>query len=220
MVDDYEAAQNDFFESFRNFDEAGSLQRIQVLKYFVLANMLMESQIDPFSSQETKPYTPSCQSLLTIRYKNDPQIQAMTNLVTAYQQKDIPLFSKILQRDAKDILSDPFIRTYIDTILRSIRNQVIVAVVRPYKRIELSFLAQKVGVTDEEVEELLALLILDRKLGRNGKIDRVKKLLVFDDVLGEENEIDRFDVMDKWAKSVDDIWGKVVNSAAIVDWGT
>jgi COP9 signalosome complex subunit 2 len=54
--DDFEAAQNDFFESFRNFDEAGSLQRIQVLKYFVLANMLMESDIDPFSSQETKPY--------------------------------------------------------------------------------------------------------------------------------------------------------------------
>jgi COP9 signalosome complex subunit 2 len=56
MIDDFEAAQNDFFESFRNFDEAGSLQRIQVLKYFVLANMLMESDIDPFSSQETKPY--------------------------------------------------------------------------------------------------------------------------------------------------------------------
>jgi hypothetical protein len=55
-VDEFEAAQNDFFESFRNYDEAGSLQRIQVLKYFVLANMLMESDIDPFSSQETKPY--------------------------------------------------------------------------------------------------------------------------------------------------------------------
>jgi len=144
----------------------------------------------------------------------------MTNLVTAYQQKDIPLFSKILQRDAKDILSDPFIRTYIDTILRSIRNQVIIAVIRPYKRIELSFLAQKVGVTDDEVEELLGLLILDRKLGRNGKIDRVRKLLVFEDVLGEEDVIDRFDVLEKWAKSVDDMWGKVVNSSAIVDWGT
>jgi hypothetical protein len=56
IADEFEAAQNDFFESFRNFDEAGSLQRIQVLKYFVLANMLMESDIDPFSSQETKPY--------------------------------------------------------------------------------------------------------------------------------------------------------------------
>lgn len=59
ILDEFEEAQNDFFESFRNFDEAGSLQRIQVLKYFVLANMLMESDIDPFSSQETKPCLPS-----------------------------------------------------------------------------------------------------------------------------------------------------------------
>jgi COP9 signalosome complex subunit 2 len=59
-LDEFEAAQNDFFESFRNYDEAGSLQRIQVLKYFVLANMLMESDIDPFSSQETKPYSRCC----------------------------------------------------------------------------------------------------------------------------------------------------------------
>ena len=56
IVDEFQAAQDDFFESFRNFDEAGSLQRIQVLKYYVLANMLLESDIDPFSSQETKPY--------------------------------------------------------------------------------------------------------------------------------------------------------------------
>jgi COP9 signalosome complex subunit 2 len=142
----------------------------------------------------------------------------MTNLVTAYQQKDIPLFQKILQRDAKDILSDPFIRTYIDTILRSIRNQVIVQVIRPYKRMELSFLAGKVGVTDTEIEELVTLLILDRKLGRNAKVDRVKKLLVFDELLGESEEIDRFDVLDKWANSVDELWVKVADSSALVDW--
>jgi COP9 signalosome complex subunit 2 len=142
----------------------------------------------------------------------------MTNLVTAYQQKDIPLFQKILQRDAKDILSDPFIRTYIDTILRSIRNQVIVQVIRPYKRIELSFLAGKVGVSDEEVEELLRLLILDRKLGRNGKIDRIKKWLVFEDLEGESEEIDRFWVLEKWVSSVDELWVKVADSAALIDW--
>jgi len=144
----------------------------------------------------------------------------MTNLVNAYQDKDIPLFQTILQRDAKDILSDPFIRTYIDTILRSIRNQVIVQVIRPYKRIELSFLAAKVGVTEDEVEELLGLLILDRKLGRKGKVDRVNKLLVFDELSGESNEIDRSDVLDKWAKSVDGVWGKAIDSAYLVDWMT
>ena len=43
------------------------------LSFLVLANMLMKSGINPFDSQEAKPY------------KNDNEIVAMTNLVTAYQ---------------------------------------------------------------------------------------------------------------------------------------
>ena len=43
------------------------------LFFLVLANMLMKSGINPFDSQEAKPY------------KNDNEIVAMTNLVTAYQ---------------------------------------------------------------------------------------------------------------------------------------
>lgn len=78
-------ASEDFFESFRNYDEAGSPQRIQVLKYLVLANMLTGSEVNPFDSQETKPY------------KNDPQIKAMTDLVDAYQRREVHLAEKILR---------------------------------------------------------------------------------------------------------------------------
>lgn len=45
------------------------IRRTTCLKYLVLANMLMKSGINPFDSQEAKPY------------KNDPEILAMTNLV-------------------------------------------------------------------------------------------------------------------------------------------
>src|SRR5438045_3111453 len=75
--ENWKDAQSDFFESFRNYDEAGSLQRIQVLKYLVLTTMLMKSDINPFESQETKPY------------KGDARISAMTDLVDAYQRDDI-----------------------------------------------------------------------------------------------------------------------------------
>ena len=54
-VGQWNKASEDFFESFRNYDEAGSPQRIQVLKYLVLANMLTGSEVNPFDSQETKP---------------------------------------------------------------------------------------------------------------------------------------------------------------------
>ena len=44
-------------------------RRLACLKYLVLANMLMKSGINPFDSQEAKPY------------KSNPEILAMTNLV-------------------------------------------------------------------------------------------------------------------------------------------
>ncbi|GMY39523.1 COP9 signalosome complex subunit 2 isoform B, partial [Fagus crenata] len=78
-------AATDFFEAFKNYDEAGNQRRIQCLKYLVLANMLMESEVNPFDGQEAKPY------------KNDPEILAMTNLIAAYQRNEILEFEKILK---------------------------------------------------------------------------------------------------------------------------
>jgi COP9 signalosome complex subunit 2 len=54
-VGSWDKASTDLFESFRQYDESGSSQRIQVLKYLVLTYMLMGSEINPFDSQETKP---------------------------------------------------------------------------------------------------------------------------------------------------------------------
>eukprot|EP00878_Enallax_costatus_P008522 GHUV01008910.1.p1 GENE.GHUV01008910.1~~GHUV01008910.1.p1 ORF type:complete len:373 (+),score=151.55 GHUV01008910.1:186-1304(+) len=105
-------AATDFFEAFKNYDEAGNIRRVQCLKYMVLANMLMESNVDPFDAQEAKPY------------KQDPEVMAMTNLVAAYQGNNIREFEKILQQNKRTIMDDPFIRQYVEDLLRKIRTQV------------------------------------------------------------------------------------------------
>ena len=92
----WDEAATDFFEAFKNYDEAGNSRRIQCLKYLVLAHMLMESKVNPFDAQEAKPY------------QHDPEIVAMTNMVSAYQRKDIREFERILKmrlslgREARD----------------------------------------------------------------------------------------------------------------------
>lgn len=43
-------------QAFKSYDEAGNSRRVACLKYMVLANMLMESNVDPFDAQEAKPY--------------------------------------------------------------------------------------------------------------------------------------------------------------------
>lgn len=74
----------------------------------------MKSAINPFDSQEAKPY------------KNDPEILAMTNLVSSYQNNDIGQFEDILKQNRNNIMDDPFIREHIEDLLRNIRTQVIV----------------------------------------------------------------------------------------------
>lgn len=68
----------------------------------ILCFRLMKSGINPFDSQEAKPY------------KNDPEILAMTNLVSSYQNNDINEFETILKQNRRNIMDDPFIREHIE----------------------------------------------------------------------------------------------------------
>lgn len=88
----------------------------------------------------------------------------MTNLVAAYQRRDVHDAEKIIKGEWKllsnipippaqissclpaenkaTILDDPFIRYYIDDVLRSLRTQYLIDLIKPYTRIELKFLAK------------------------------------------------------------------------------
>ncbi|KAL7273270.1 hypothetical protein RUND412_003877 [Rhizina undulata] len=185
----WEDAQSDFFESFRNYDEAGSLQRIQVLKYLVLASMLMKSEINPFESQETKPY------------KTDPRIQAMTDLVESYQRNEIHRYESILEKNKAEILSDPFIREHIDEVTRNIRTEALLKLIAPFTRFTLDFIAKQLRIGVAEVQEILGFLILDKKI--RGKINQQNGT-----VQVESNaDIDRMRAMKEWSGALDSLSG-------------
>lgn len=88
------------------------------------------------------------------------------------------------------IMDDAFIKSYIGELLRSLRTQYLIDLIKPYTRLELSFLSkvnsavcavmlqtlthtyhQQLNVDLQEVEELLTGLILEGKV--EGKIDQV-----------------------------------------------
>ncbi|BGP23723.1 hypothetical protein JCM10295v2_002624 [Rhodotorula toruloides] len=195
---DWTKAQVDFFEAFKAYDEAGSPQRIQVLKYLVLAHMLTESEIDPFDSQETKPY------------KNDREIAAMQALVSAYQRRDVHDAEKILRTNRETIMDDPFIRFYIDDVLRSLRTQWILEIIKPYHRIEIAYLARQLGIPNEQVEEILVSLILDEKV--HGRIDQVAGRLDLNRHTALETR--RYQSLDRWTSQLVSIQNQLLSKAA------
>lgn len=143
-------AATDFFEAFKNYDEAGNPRRIQCLKYlysfklkqfltlvhryisfrtlcdtyqqiffcfFFCALDILSLPIcwwnlkwillmDKRPSRKTSDdpcinlvawFSLHHENLNACRYKNDPEILAMTNLIAAYQKNDIMEFEKILK---------------------------------------------------------------------------------------------------------------------------
>lgn len=187
-------AHSDFFEAFKNYDEAGTQRRIQCLKYLVLANMLMESQVNPFDAQEAKPY------------KNDPEILAMTDLVAAYQRNDILEFEKILKSNRKTIMDDPFIRNYIEDLLKNIRTQVLLKLIKPYTRIRVPFVSKELNIPEKDVEQLLVSLILDNRI--QGHIDQVNSLL---ELGGKSRGLKKYMAIDKWTTQLKSLHQTVVN---------
>ena len=163
---EFEKAATTFFQAFKSYDEAGDRARLRCLKYLVLSSMLHASSINPFDSQEARPY------------RDDPEIQAMTNLVHAFQNNEIKKFESILRSSqGRTIKNDEFIAEYLSDLLRTIRTQVLIKVIGPYERISLKAIARELnGIPTEDVESLLVALILDGRL--KGRIDQVAGVLL------------------------------------------
>ncbi|KAJ2726072.1 hypothetical protein GGI07_000855 [Coemansia sp. Benny D115] len=182
----WEEAQSNFFDAFKNYDEAGSPQRVQVLKYLVLASMLSETEVNPLSSPEARSY------------ENDPAIIAMTELVKAYEAQQVTLFERILQQNTETILGDPFIAKYIGDLRRTFRMQALQSAVAPYTRIRIEVLARRLRISVGEAEELLVALILDKRL--RASIDQENAILVLQQEMSDEAQ---YEAVGNWATGLE-----------------
>ena len=192
--ENWKDAQSDFFESFRNYDEAGSLQRIQVLNYLVLCTMLMGSNINPFDTPETKAY------------QNDPRISAMTAMVDAYQRQDIDQYESILKKNP-EIMQDPFIAENIAEVTRAIRTNSVLKIVAPYSRFSFDFISKKLRISNAEVQDIVGFLILDNRL--DAEIDQTKGTV--EKKIGVD--IDRVKAVDQWTRAIEQLWSTILRSS-------
>ncbi|CAG8558164.1 911_t:CDS:2 [Paraglomus brasilianum] len=130
----------------------------------------------------------------------------MTNLVGAYQRKEIREFEKILRDNRATIMDDPFIRTYIDDVLRNIRTQVLLRLIKPYTRIEIPFVSKQLNIPAQEVEDLLVGLVLDNKIV--GRIDQVNQRL---ELYRQSSDTQRYAAIDKWSTTINALYKTCIN---------
>eukprot|EP01090_Pellita_catalonica_P012233 TRINITY_DN2608_c0_g3_i1.p1 TRINITY_DN2608_c0_g3~~TRINITY_DN2608_c0_g3_i1.p1 ORF type:complete len:486 (+),score=108.60 TRINITY_DN2608_c0_g3_i1:46-1503(+) len=190
---DFQRAYGSFFESFNFFEEGSSRFKVPCLKYIVLSNMLMGSDIDPFNSPDTA------------NLKNHKEVSPMAELLDAFQHKEIQRFEKILKKNKKIIEGDKFIAQFMPLVLREIRTNVLLQMIKPYTRVTLPFLASKLNIPVDDVQELLVFLILDTKI--EGRIDQVNQLLTLD----KGGATIKYRYMEKWTNQLGSLHNVVLS---------
>ena len=96
-------------------------------------------------------------------------------------------------------MEDPFIRNYIEDLLKTIRTQVLIKLVKPYTQISIAYLSSEraLNIPQQDVEALCVALILDGVL--HGRIDQIDQMLHLDK---HAETMDKYGALDKWAKEL------------------
>ena len=184
-MNQWNEAYSNFFESFRMYQEIGHGNVTQCLRYVVLASMLSDENTNPFATQEARVY------------EQNPAIQSIADLLTAFDKDDIKKFERTLQIDKSGLLQDQFILEHMPALKLRLRSRVLVKLIKPYTRVKLKWLCRQLNATVEEIENLVVNLILDKSI--SGRLDQINGLLDLNFV----TETDKlYDAMDGWLKSV------------------
>ena len=105
-------------------------------------------------------------------------------------------------------MGDPFIRTYIDDVLRNVRTQFLIKLIKPFTSIEIKFISKQLSIPEEDVEELLVGLILDKRI--SGQIDQVNSRLVLD---RRSTDAHKYEALNAWSTNVSSLCKTVIGKA-------
>ena len=153
---DVKSARAKFFEAFRDFNEAGSDKRVKSLAYCALAAMAAHEDVNLFMAPEVKEF--ACH----------PVVAPLAQLMHAYHQADIIEFSDRLE-SAEKVFNSEFCSSLLREVRKFVLSKAVKIFCQKYAHVDMSYVAQSLQSSNEEIKEVVFELILSGEL--NGLVD-------------------------------------------------
>ncbi|KAL0485869.1 26S proteasome subunit Rpn6 [Acrasis kona] len=167
---DYKTAYSYFYEAFEGFNNLNRSETHQMavttLKYLLLVKIMTNN------AEEVQALLSSKNAL---KYSGQ-EVDSMRAVTNAYQDRSLYAFDQAKQEYKSQLLDDPVIYTHLSELYDNLLEQHLQRVIEPYSRVQISHVAELVGLTRDRVERKLSQMILDKKL--NGILDQGKDCLV------------------------------------------
>ena len=188
----WKRAWDELFEAFKCYQEVANSEAKTILKYVILASIISNSEINYADTREAKVY------------QEDKEISALMNLRAAYEKNDYKEILSILNQVKKD----DFMNRCLDDFMRNIRLNALIIKIRPYKNVELKYLAKELDISEKEVKTLLIELILDQRI--DGKIDQKEGYLELSSAKKDVISKRKHQAIISWLGSLSDLNERIV----------
>ncbi|CAD7956054.1 unnamed protein product [Amoebophrya sp. A25] len=186
----WQLAYNELFEAFQTYQATGNAPKAKLmLKFLVLANMLSESDINPFNSREAKVYA------------EDPEIKALMQLRQSLEEFSIEKLDQNLFLLTEDVL----LAEYKEELESCTRSRIAAHLLQPYRSMRLQNLAGELNVNMEKTLQILGSLIRSGKV--KGSIDEVKQLVLMEKkpTMREQQATARAEQIENWISKLEQI---------------
>lgn len=159
--ENYDLATNEFYESFKNYDETGNhRKRINVLKYLIVSSILSNNEVNKFESQETQFFL------------KDSSILKYIKLLKNFETLDNEQFNVILNELLEIESADQTLVHHLLRIQKDLKLKLLVHYIKPFKRLSLNKLSDKLQLPISNIEDVLL------SLKNNGELFNVKLDLI------------------------------------------
>lgn len=152
---DFKTAYSYFIEALDAFATGKDPLGAQTLKYMILCKIMLGAVDDINALVNGK---------LGQRYSLGSEVEAMKAVGEAYKARSLKDFAAALEAYPTELKADPIIATHIHALNDSLLEQNILRIIEPYSRLQISHIAQTIGLDVAVIEQKLSLMILDKVL--------------------------------------------------------
>ncbi|CAK4024944.1 probable 26S proteasome non-ATPase regulatory subunit 11 [Lecanosticta acicola] len=188
-------------EGYHGLDE--STKATSALQYMLLCKIMLNLKDDVDSLMTSKH---------AIRYQGK-NLDAMKAVARAHNNRSLEEYEQALHAYRYELGSDRFIASHLRRLYDSMLEQNLIKVIEPFSRVEISHIAQMVGLDVGQVERKLSQMILDRVI--IGVLDQGRGVLeVFEETERDKGYDAALDTIDKLGSVVDVLYA---NQASLLE---
>ncbi|MCL4121573.1 UNVERIFIED_CONTAM: hypothetical protein GTU68_063666 [Idotea baltica] len=186
---DFKTAFSYFYEAFEGYDSIDNPRALTSLKYMLLSKIMLKTPEDVHNIVSGK---------LALRYSGS-HVDAIKSIASASSKRSLASFKATLTKYKEELEGDMIVKAHLSTLYDNMLEQNLCRIIEPYSRVEVSYISDTIGLTQDVVERKLSQMILDSKL--TGILDQgAGVLIVWDPVekdMTYEHSLETIKAMEK-----------------------